>query len=128
MASHPYDFVNCLAARDDDPFRGKHGPRVLERGPADGPLFQAFFAAVRQAGYHLTDDVNGYRQEGFAAFDRSIHRGRRLSAARAYLYPVMSRPNLTVATRAFVTKIIFTGKRAVGQYAAAARASGVLSP
>jgi len=105
---------NCLAARDDDPFRGKDGPLVLERGPADGPLFGAFFAAVRQAGYHLTDDVNGYRQEGFGAFDRNIHRGRRLSAARAYLYPVMSRPNLTVATRAFVTKIIFGGKRAVG--------------
>jgi choline dehydrogenase len=105
---------NCLAARADDPFRGKDGPLVLERGPADGPLFGAFFAAARQAGYHLTDDVNGYRQEGFAAFDRNIHRGRRLSAARAYLYPVMSRPNLTVATRAFVTKIIFAGKRAVG--------------
>jgi len=105
---------NCLAARADDPFRGKDGPLVLERGPADGPLFGAFFAAVRQAGYHLTDDVNGYRQEGFAAFDRNIHRGRRLSAARAYLYPVLSRPNLTVATRAFVTKIIFSSKRAVG--------------
>jgi len=105
---------NCLAARDDDPFRGKDGPLVLERGPADGPLFGAFFAAVRQAGYHLTDDVNGYRQEGFAAFDRNIRRGRRLSAARAYLYPVLSRPNLTVATRAFVTKIIFSSKRAVG--------------
>jgi choline dehydrogenase len=105
---------NCLAARADDPFRGKDGPLVLERGPADGPLFGAFFTAVRQAGYHLTDDVNGYQQEGFAAFDRNIHRGRRLSAARAYLYPVMSRPNLTVATRAFVTKIIFSSKRAVG--------------
>ena len=105
---------NCLAAADDDPFRGHSGPLVLERGPADGPLFKAFFAAVRQAGYHLTDDVNGYRQEGFAAFDRNIHRGRRLSAARAYLYPVMSRPNLTVATRAFVTKIVFDGTRAVG--------------
>jgi choline dehydrogenase len=105
---------NCLAAADDDPFRGHHGPLVLERGPADGLLFKAFFAAARQAGYHLTDDVNGYRQEGFAAFDRNIHRGRRLSAARAYLYPVLSRPNLTVVTRAFATKIIFTGKTAVG--------------
>jgi choline dehydrogenase len=105
---------NCLAAAPDDPFRGHDGPLVLERGPADGLLFRAFFAAVRQAGYHLTDDVNGYRQEGFAAFDRNIHRGRRLSAARAYLYPVLSRPNLTVATRAFVTRIIFRGTRAVG--------------
>ncbi len=105
---------NCLAADAGDPFRGKDGPLVLERGPADGPLFQAFFAAVRQAGYHLTDDVNGYRQEGFNAFDRNIHRGRRLSAARAYLYPVMTRPNLTVACRAFVTKLIFRRSRAVG--------------
>ena len=105
---------NCLAADDTDPFRGKNGPLVLERGPADNPLFGAFFAAVQQAGYQLTDDVNGYRQEGFAAFDRNVHRGRRLSAARAYLYPVMSRPNLTVATRAFATKIIFDGTRAVG--------------
>ena len=105
---------NCLAADDADPFRGKNGPLVLERGPATNPLFGAFFAAVEQAGYHLTDDVNGYRQEGFAPFDRNVHRGRRLSAARAYLYPVMSRPNLTVATRAFVTKIIFRGTRAVG--------------
>ena len=105
---------NCLAADDSDPFRGKNGPLVLERGPATNPLFGAFFAAVQQAGYQLTDDVNGYRQEGFAPFDRNVHRGRRLSAARAYLYPVMSRPNLTVATRAFATKIIFDGTRAVG--------------
>ena len=105
---------NCLAAAQDDPFRGHTGPLVLERGPATNPLFGAFFAAVQQAGYQLTDDVNGYRQEGFAPFDRNVHRGRRLSAARAYLYPVMSRPDLTVATRAFVTKIIFDGTRAVG--------------
>jgi len=104
----------CLAADDADPFRGKHGPLVLERGPAANPLFGAFFAAVQQAGYSLTDDVNGYRQEGFAAFDRNVHRGRRLSAARAYLHPVMGRANLTVACRAFATRIIFRGRRAVG--------------
>ena len=52
------------------------------------PLFGAFFEAAQQAGYPLTDDVNGYRQEGFARFDRNVHRGRRLSAARAYLHPV----------------------------------------
>jgi choline dehydrogenase len=101
----------CLAGADA--YRGGDGPLVLERGPADGPLFQAFFAAVQQAGYPLTTDVNGYRQEGFAPFDRNIHRGRRLSAARAYLHPAMSRPNLTVITRAFVTKILFEGTRAV---------------
>ncbi len=104
----------CLAAEAGDEYRGRSGPLVLERGPATGPLFGAFFAAVEQAGYALTKDVNGYRQEGFGPFDRNIHRGRRLSAARAYLHPVMTRPNLTVACRAFVTRLIFDGKRAVG--------------
>ena len=104
----------CLAARADDEFRGHDGPLVLERGPASSPLFRAFFAAVQQAGYPLSDDVNGFRQEGFAPFDRNIRRGRRLSAARAYLHPVMRRPNLDVETRAFVTRILFEGRRAVG--------------
>jgi choline dehydrogenase len=104
----------CLAAAEDDPYRGHDGPLVLERGPAASPLFGAFFEAVRQAGYQLTDDVNGYRQEGFAAFDRNIHRGRRLSAARAYLHPVAGRPNLDVTTRALVTRVRFDGARAVG--------------
>src|SRR6476659_3462829 len=102
----------CLAGADE--YRGDHGPLVLERGPATNPLFTAFFAAVQQAGYALTDDVNGYRQEGFAKFDRNIRRGRRLSAAGAYLHPVMQRPNLDVHTRTFTTKILFDGTRAVG--------------
>ncbi len=68
---------DCLAAAPDDPFRGHGGPLVLERGPASSPLFRAFFHAVQQAGYRLTDDVNGYRQEGFGPFDRNIRRGRR---------------------------------------------------
>ena len=105
---------NCLAAAPDDEFRGHAGPLVLERGPATSPLFRAFFEAVQQAGYQLTADVNGYRQEGFAAFDRNIQRGRRLSAARAYLHPAMGRPNLTVRTRTFVTRILFEGRRAIG--------------
>ena len=104
----------CLAADLTDAYRGHSGPLVLERGPATSPLFGAFFEAVQQAGYALTDDVNGYRQEGFAPFDRNVHRGRRLSAARAYLHPVMRRPNLEVETRAFVTRILFDGTRAVG--------------
>lgn len=107
---------NCLAApgSPDEAFRGEDGPLVLERGPATNPLFRAFFAAVEQAGYPLTTDVNGFRQEGFAAFDRNISRGRRLSAARAYLHPVMSRPNLRVVTSAQTTRILFSGTRATG--------------
>ena len=103
---------NCLAGADL--WRGGSGPLVLERGPAKNPLFGAFFEAAQQAGYPLTDDVNGYRQEGFAPFDRNVHRGRRLSAARAYLHPVMNRKNLTVRTLALTTKVRIEGNRAVG--------------
>jgi choline dehydrogenase len=102
----------CLAETND--YRGGDGPLLLERGPATSPLFQAFFEAVKQAGYPLTSDVNGYQQEGFSKFDRNIRRGRRLSAARAYLHPVLSRKNLELTCRAFVNKILFEGTRAVG--------------
>ncbi|MGH3761496.1 choline dehydrogenase [Actinophytocola sp.] len=105
---------NCTAAAPDDEFRGHDGPLVLERGPATNPLFTAFFEAVQQAGYQLTDDVNGYRQEGFGPFDRNVHRGRRWSASRAYLRPAMRRANLDVVTRALVTKVRFDGDRATG--------------
>ncbi|MPZ84219.1 MAG: choline dehydrogenase [Actinophytocola sp.] len=105
---------NCTAAAGDDEFRGHGGPLVLERGPATNPLFTAFFQAVREAGYPLTDDVNGFRQEGFAPFDRNVHRGRRWSASKAYLRPVRNRRNLDVVTRAMVSRIRFDGHRATG--------------
>ncbi len=103
---------NCLAGGDE--YRGTTGPLQLERGPAENPLFDAFFEAVQQAGYPLTADVNGFQQEGFARFDRNIRRGRRLSAARAYLHPVMGRRNLSVQCRALVHKVVFAGTRATG--------------
>jgi choline dehydrogenase len=102
----------CLAGSDD--YRGSAGPLKLERGPATNPLFLAFFEAVQQAGHSLTADVNGFQQEGFAKFDRNIYHGRRLSAARAYLHPVMGRSNLTVKTRILVTRVLVKGDRAVG--------------
>ncbi len=102
----------CLAGPDD--WRGGEGPLELERGPATNPLFQAWLDAGEQAGFRRTDDVNGYRQEGFAAFDKNVRRGRRLSAARAYLHPVLDRPNLTLHTRAQVDRIVFDGTRATG--------------
>src|SRR5687767_14888694 len=120
-----WDFAHCLpyfkkmetvlAAAPDDPWRGHDGPLVLERGPAASPLFTAFFAAAQEAGYPLTDDVNGYRQEGFAPFDRNIHRGRRLSAARAYVHPVRrKRPNLHLRTSTLVIGLHLDGTRVTG--------------
>ena len=101
-----WDYLHCLpyfkrmeTRLDDDgrPFRRRlarrpTGPLLLERGPATNPLFGVFFEAAQQAGFPLTDDVNGYRQEGFARFDRNIYRSRRWSAARAYLDPARSPP------------------------------------
>ncbi len=117
-----WDYAHCLpyfrrmetCAAGADEWRGGDGPLVLERGPATNPLFRAFFEAVQEAGYPLTDDVNGVRQEGFAAFDRNIRGGRRLSAARAYLRPVMSRRNLEVECRRLVKRVVFEGQKAVG--------------
>lgn len=105
---------SCMAAESTDPYRGKNGPLVVERGKVKNPLFGAFFDAVQQAGYPLTTDVNGYQQEGFAAFDRNVRRGRRLSAARAYLHPVKHRQNLTIQCRALVTKLITDGTTVTG--------------
>ncbi|MCY3648828.1 MAG: choline dehydrogenase [Acidimicrobiaceae bacterium] len=102
------------SSRGRGAYRGHQGPLVLERGPATNPLFEAFLEATEQAGHPRTADVNGYRQEGFAAFDRNVHRGRRLSASQAYLHPVLSRPNLHLITRALTTRILFEGDRATG--------------
>jgi choline dehydrogenase len=117
-----WDYAHCLpyfkrmetCLEGADEYRGGAGPLVLERGPATNPLFTAFLEAVQEAGHPLTSDVNGYKQEGFARFDRNIHRARRLSAADAYLHPVRQRKNLDVTCRVLVTRVLFEGNRAVG--------------
>ncbi len=117
-----WDYAHCLpyfmkmetCTAGANEYRGGDGPLILERGPATNPLFGAFFESAQQAGYQRTDDVNGYRQEGFAPFDRNISRGRRWSASKAYLGPIRGRTNLTVRTRAFVERVLFDGDRATG--------------
>ncbi len=117
-----WDYAHCLPyfkrmenrLVGGDEWRGDAGPLQLETGPATNPLFQAWLEAGVQAGYGRTDDVNGFRQEGFAVFDKNMVRGRRLSAARAYLHPVLDRPNLTLRTLAQVEGIVFDGTRAKG--------------
>lgn len=102
----------CLAGADA--WRGGSGPLKLSRGPATSPLFQAFFEATGQAGYARTDDVNGYRQEGFAPFDRNVYHGSRMSASRAYLRPIRDRANLDIATLAMATGLRWQGTRVTG--------------
>ena len=102
----------CIAGADD--WRGGDGPLKLERGPATSPLFRAFLEAVEEAGHPRTVDVNGYRQEGFNAFDRNVYRGRRQSAARAYLHPVLHRKNLNLITKAHATRLVMDGTGVTG--------------
>ena len=94
--------------------RGRNGPQALNRGPADGPIFDAFFEAAQQAGYKVVPDINDDAQEGFSALDQAVRGGKRASAAVSYLHPVEDRPNLEIRTHATVSKVLFEGTRAVG--------------
>ncbi|KAK1332290.1 hypothetical protein QTO34_006963 [Cnephaeus nilssonii] len=94
--------------------RGDQGPLHVSRGKTNHPLHRAFLEAAQQAGYPLTEDMNGFQQEGFGWMDMTIHKGQRWSAACAYLHPALSRPNLTAEARTFVSRVLFEGTRAVG--------------
>lgn len=96
-----------------DGWRGTDGPLHVTRGPRLNPLFHAFVEAGRQAGYGVTDDYNGERQEGFGPMEQTVYRGRRWSAANAYLKPALKRPNCTVI-RAFARRVVIENGRAVG--------------
>lgn len=98
-----------------DAYRGSRGPlQVFTPTPSEHPLSEAFLTAAQAIGYQLTADVNGMRQEGFGAIDRTTTaHGRRCSAARAYLRPAAHRPNLRIETGALVHRVIFSGYRAI---------------
>ncbi len=97
-----------------DEYRGGDGPLDTRYGTLDNPLNQAWLDAAKQAGYALTDDVNGFRQEGFGRMDMTVRDGERCSAAKAYLRPAMRRPNLTVLQHALATRVVIEDGRAVG--------------
>src|SRR5690606_26738190 len=85
----------------------------ITRGPRSNPLFDAFIESGRQAGYPVTADYNGEQQEGFGPMEATIWKGRRWSAANAYLKPAMASGNVHI-TRGFARKVVMEGKRAVG--------------
>ncbi len=97
-----------------DEYHGGDGPLHVSRGHTPQPLFKAWVEAGRQAGYPVTADLNGYQQEGLGPMDMTTYRGRRWSAAKAYLRPAMKRGNVDVETRALTLRLLFEGKRAVG--------------
>ncbi len=105
--------ANSLASRSTD-YHGTDGPLTVTPGACENPLHQAFIEAGIQAGYGHTDDQNGYRQEGFGPMFMTIKNGVRWSAAKAYLNPALSRPNLDVVRHALVTRILFDKTRSIG--------------
>lgn len=94
-------------------WRGTSGPLYIQRGKRDNPLFHAFVEAGHQAGFEVTEDYNGEKQEGFGPMEQTIHNGRRWSAANAYLKPALKRPNVRLI-KGLARKIVLEGKRAVG--------------
>src|SRR5262249_6911304 len=102
-----------------DDYHGADGPLHVSRGHSPQPLFKVWIEAGRQAGYPVTNDLNGYQQEGLGPMDMTTWRGRRLSTAKAYLRPAMARSNVQLVTRALTHRVMFEGQRAAGvEYAA----------
>jgi choline dehydrogenase len=97
----------------DPSWRGDTGPLHITRGRRDNPLTRAFVQAGEQAGYPVTGDYNGHQQEGFGPFDMTVWRGRRWSAASAYLKPALKRKNCTLI-RAFARRVVIDQGRATG--------------
>ena len=97
----------------DKAWRGHKGPLHITRGPRKNPLFKAFVDAGRQAGYQTKGDYNGEQQEGFGPMEQTVHKGRRWSAANAYLHPALKRDNCNII-RALARKVIIENGRAIG--------------
>ncbi len=97
----------------DPSWRGTDGPLHVTRGPRSNPLFHAFVEAGRQAGYPVTSDYNGQQQEGFGPFEQTVYKGRRWSAANAYLKPALQRANCDLV-RGLVERVLIEDGRAVG--------------
>lgn len=106
--------VEC-ATIGDDAIRGRKGPlNLFVPGKTVHPLTRKWFQSAQAIGLPLNSDFNGESQDGVGLFEFTIHKGRRLSAARAFLRPAMSRPNLRVVTAAQVTGLTFEGARVTG--------------
>lgn len=117
-------YRNCLpyfrkAEKRDVGANAYHGAEgylsVTTAKSGNNPLYRAFVDAAKQAGHAETDDLNGYRQDGFGPMDRTVtQQGRRSSTARGYLDVAKQRPNLTILTHAQTDRIVFDGKTATG--------------
>jgi choline dehydrogenase len=101
------------AAGGEDGWRGTDGPLYVQRGARQNPLYQAFIEAGKQAGFELTADYNGAKQEGFGPMEQTIHGGRRWSVASAYLRPALKRKNVSLVS-GFARRVVIENQRAIG--------------
>ena len=98
----------------DSEHHGFDGPVGLSRAKLRLPLQSAWMTAVQEAGHPYNEDFAGPDLEGVGQYDHTIYKGRRQSAAVAYLRPVLNRPNLKVLTRAMVSQILINAGRVEG--------------
>lgn len=115
-----WDFKGCLpyfrrsetSDTGANDYRGDSGPLSVEFGKLQSTIFDAFLASAHEAGHPISDDLNGSQATGFARLQATKKDGKRCSAAVAYLFPVLDRPNLELLTNALVTKVNLAGNRA----------------
>ncbi|WP_341251076.1 GMC family oxidoreductase [Euzebya pacifica] len=110
----PYFVRSEDNASKHDRFHGSGGPLHVSDQVSPRPMTPAFLQAAADAGLPLNDDFNGAEQEGIGMYQLTQHRGRRWSAADAFLAPARDRPNLEVWTDAPVNRVTFDGTRATG--------------
>jgi choline dehydrogenase len=117
-----WDFAHCLPYfrkmetfdGGADEWRGGAGPMRISRCTAEHKLYDAFLRGGEQAGFSITPDHNGYRQEGLHVAQSFIHDGKRWSSARGYLHPAKSRENLHVLKNATVNRVVIENGAAIG--------------
>jgi choline dehydrogenase len=117
-----WDFAHCLPyfrksetfAGGADAWRGGDGPMRIGRCKADHKLYATFLRAGEQAGFEVTPDHNGYRQEGLHVAQSFIYAGTRWGASRAYLRPAQQRGNLKVLTNTLVRRVVVEDGSATG--------------
>jgi choline dehydrogenase len=100
--------------RGEDALHGAGGPLAVSDVCEPHPLCEAFIESAEQAGFGRNPDFNGKTQEGAGYFQYTARRGRRWSTARGYLRAARRRPNLAVVPNALATRILMSGRRAVG--------------
>ena len=110
----PYFKQSETRLKGGDAYRGSAGPLFVTTGACANPLYRAFIEAGREAGYPVTEDMNGYQQEGLGRMDMTTYKGRRWSTARAHLRPAQKRGGVVVKSRCLVTRVLFDGRRATG--------------